>query len=631
MSGLFGLATSGREIGTIPDQMGAVLLHLPHQRIEVRAVNPQLAIGRHHIGILNQSAQPLQCMSGEVLCWLCGEFYHQPRQMLTDGQTALNDTQLALQLYIREGIDALMQLSGAFLIAIWDARVGELMLINDRFGLYPHYYSHTASAFAFAPEIKSILQVTFMPQRLSDVALAEYLRFQQVLGDKTWFEDIRLLPAGTLLRYRPLTNHLELQRYWHPSMIPEQKGISVDEAVEEAGRLFVRAVDAMSNGSERIGVYLSGGLDGRMILGAMRGKKQVTTVTFGDRNCRDVFYAAQIAKRAGSNHIFFPLDNGRWIEEYAPLHLALTEGQHCWMHAHGITTYGAMRSLIDVNLSGWEGEMTLGGLSVGDSYEEDRYYRYPPSEADFVQRVYEGFCTHMTWPGLTEAEALALLSGRGAARLRTLAFESMAAEVAKTRDYPAHRRLDYLALEQHCRRPLQQQIVIGRAWVEVRCPFFDNDFLAFIYALPLHIQTQPQFRRRIITQFMPHLSTIPNEKDERLPNSHWAIREPHALFQRVKKRVNHYMAPLFPQRTRLYADYEHYLRSDLRTWAESILFDQRSNERGLFDPDAVRALWERHCSGKELWTIGKISPLISIELVLRALYDGSEEDIKICI
>jgi asparagine synthase (glutamine-hydrolysing) len=44
-------------------------------------------------------------------------------------------------------------------------------------------------------------------------------------------------------------------------------------------------------------------------------------------------------------------------------------------------------------------------------------------------------------------------------------------------------------------------------------------------------------------------------------------------------------------------------------------------ERGLFDPAAVRALWDRHVSGKELWTIGKVAPLITIELVLRTLLD----------
>ena len=41
----------------------------------------------------------------------------------------------------------------------------------------------------------------------------------------------------------------------------------------------------------------------------------------------------------------------------------------------------------------------------------------------------------------------------------------------------------------------------------------------------------------------------------------------------------------------------------------------------MFDPDEVRRLWERHLRGDELWTIGKVAPLITIELVLRSLMD----------
>jgi asparagine synthase (glutamine-hydrolysing) len=41
----------------------------------------------------------------------------------------------------------------------------------------------------------------------------------------------------------------------------------------------------------------------------------------------------------------------------------------------------------------------------------------------------------------------------------------------------------------------------------------------------------------------------------------------------------------------------------------------------LFNPTAVRSLWERHLRGDELWTIGKIAPLMTIELVTRLLID----------
>lgn len=71
----------------------------------------------------------------------------------------------------------------------------------------------------------------------------------------------------------------------------------------------------------------------------------------------------------------------------------------------------------------------------------------------------------------------------------------------------------------------------------------------------------------------------------------------------------------------LYADYESYLRNELREWAEGILYDRRTAERGIFDPSFLRTLMQRHLSNLEEWTIGKIAPLMTYEMMLRRFYD----------
>jgi len=78
---------------------------------------------------------------------------------------------------------------------------------------------------------------------------------------------------------------------------------------------------------------------------------------------------------------------------------------------------------------------------------------------------------------------------------------------------------------------------------------------------------------------------------------------------------------LYSQRATLYADYEEYLRRDLRAWAENILFDPRTEQRGIFNMAFVRSLIARHMSGREQWTIGKIAPLITFEMMMRKYFD----------
>jgi asparagine synthase (glutamine-hydrolysing) len=71
----------------------------------------------------------------------------------------------------------------------------------------------------------------------------------------------------------------------------------------------------------------------------------------------------------------------------------------------------------------------------------------------------------------------------------------------------------------------------------------------------------------------------------------------------------------------LYADYENYIRNGLRDWTEGILFDPRTAERGIFNPDFLHTLMNRHLSRLEEWTIGKIAPVMTYEMMLRRFCD----------
>jgi asparagine synthase (glutamine-hydrolysing) len=269
-----------------------------------------------------------------------------------------------------------------------------------------------------------------------------------------------------------------------------------------------------------------------------------------------------------------------------------------------------------VNLSGY------GGGYLPPGFQVDRYDFQGVSEVDVVRRVYDRYCLRNQWPGLTESEAETLHAGRGDRRLRRLAFDALREELSRTSHYPPDRRVDYFNYGQAARRLGVNMLVVARSAIDARCPFLDYDYLDYCFSLPEHLRTGPHLRRAMVTRRMPHLATVPYDRDNRLPHSNRLVFQAHATLQRVKGRVNRHVAPIFTDHATLYADYEHWLRTDLREWAEGILFDPRTIERGLFDSDAVRALWERHLSGRELWTIGKVAPLLTIELVQRYFIEG---------
>lgn len=597
-------------------------MHHEHERaIVAGSCGPNGALGHIGVGPLHGSAQSAQA-DGSVLLCLCGEFYYQDalRTELARKGAANNDPALALHVYLRDGAAGLTQLDGAFVVAIWDGRIQEIVVVNDRFGLYQHFFAHVGNAFVIAPEIKGVLVAPEAPRRLDHVAIAQYVRFQQLLGERTWLEDVHLLPPAVILRYRPAHDAFSLERYWDWHHITAAPNVGLGEAVEETIRRFQRAINEMTRPPLRAGVYLSGGLDGRTILGFIEQKTPVTTATFGAPGCRDVVYGAELARRAGRSHLIFPFEDGRWVLDNVDRHLALTEGVHSWVNLHGISTLDEARQHFDVHLSGWDGGTTMGGRL--DEYDTDPWYRHAPDEATFVERLFQGFCQTFTWPGLSDEDADALC-GSGQHSLSTLARDSFAAEIARSAHYPSPYRADYFYLLQRVRRSTQGMIVFQRSAFEVRCPFFDYSLIDFLYSLPESIRGSSALHRGIITRRMPALALAPNEKDERLPHTNPFLSMGYAALQKAKRGVNKLAGPVFPRRPRLYADYETYLRTDLRAWAEELLFDPRTVERGLFNPAVVRRLWERHLKGDQLWTMGSVAPLITIEMVVRHLIEAA--------
>ena len=615
MSGIFGIADPKRQsnLHALTKNMSEAMSHRDWFVSESVVDEEQgAALGRIGIGIFNQLPQPVWNSAGTIALVMAGELYN--REALAGNKTT-SDEQIALDLYESQGEQFADQLNGAFLIGIYDKSAKRILIANDRFGLYQLFYTTRAGRLIFAPEMKGILCDERFPREIDLTALAQYMRFQHVLGERTFFEDIHILPWASILTYDLSTGAHSVKAYWSLADIPYNPSITFEEAKEETTRLFRVAVERQSGDSFRPGVFLSGGLDSRTILG-MIARRPVASLTYGRRDCRDVYYAERIARTVGSNHHWIDLPNGQWVEEYADFHMDVTEGYHSWIHAHGISALPQARQIMDVNLTGWGG-----GMFKGSSGNVDPLVRLAVDDMAFTTRLFYRFTHINTWPSLTEAEEDLLYCGPLKRQLQGLALDSFRTEAARYLDYHPDVRGEYFHLFQHYRRLTQNFVIFKRSHVEVRFPYFDYDFFDFIHSMPIKLRANERLSRPIVQQEMRKLAYIPYDHDEFLPTTRKWVRTIHAEGVKFKRRVNRHVKKIFTERHPLYADYEEYLRGDLREWAENILYDRRTTGRGIFDPLFMRSLMQRHCSGLEEWTIGKIAPLITYEMMLRRYYD----------
>ncbi|MFZ5917163.1 MAG: asparagine synthetase B family protein [Chloroflexota bacterium] len=624
MSGVFGIVDSKKRslASQLQRMAGRLCLQEWHHAQTWADENAGVGLGQAHIGLFASETQPWHSDDGQIAVVFFGELYYTGslrRQLDSEGYGSQNgsDAELVLRLYQARGERFIHDLEGVFVLAIWDGRQQRLLVANDRFGLIPTYYAHYDGILTFAPGVKGILADATLETPLDLTALAQFMRFQRLLGDRTFFQGLRLLPYGSLIRFDRSNNSLEVAHYWDFDQIPTwPSDATFQDAVAETGRLLRQAVEARTQGAEQVGVYLSGGLDSRTLAGfASQKRSPIVTLTYGVPHCRDAHYAARIARRIGSHHHFLPLTNGRWVRDEAAFHLEATEGFITWTHSHAAPTLRPARDLMDVNLSGFGGDQVLGGRAL--------YYapllRTAPDDMAFDCQFFSYLNQSFSWPGITEAEEHCLYTPTINSQIAGQAWHSLREEIERLRRFPYDQLADIFMTIHQGIRLSNLNVVYQRAFFEARYPFYDYQLVDWVYSMPMDFRLGDRLYLAVLNREIPEVTWVPRDTDELLLTDRQTIRQAHGLWQKVRRRL------AGQQRSIIHEDPEGWLRRDLRDWAETLLFDPRTLERGIFEPAFLRSIFERHMSGKELHTIGKIAPIMTYEMMLRRFFDGPEE------
>lgn len=278
-----------------------------------------LGLGSRRLAILDLSSDghmPMCNHDGTVWITYNGEVYNfaELRHELENKGyrfASRTDTEVILHLYEQEGPDCVKRLNGMFAFAICDLRSAtpKLFVARDHFGVKPFYYYYNSEQFAFASEIKALLQVPEIQAELDPESLHQYLTFLWVPDPKTMFRRILKLPAG---HYATLCKgELKLTQYWDLTFPAANHRCARPEAdlVDEVRERFRRSVDAQMVSDVPIGAFLSAGLDSSSIVAMMRRATnqpvRTYTVTFpkkyrvGETTLDDPEVATRLARHLG--------------------------------------------------------------------------------------------------------------------------------------------------------------------------------------------------------------------------------------------------------------------------------------------------------------------------------------------
>ncbi len=242
-----------------------------------------LAIARVHHGIVNPETQPVFNEDGSLCIVMDGEVFDydlEKRSLIERGhhfRLPGNDVEYGLHLYEEYGPEAFAKLNGSFLLALYDRTTHELLLVNDRFSSHPLFYYCDGERLIFGTQLRPLLQFPPLPRRLYLQAVFEFFAFQCVLGDRTFYEDVKILPSASIVRFR--NGMLSSGRYWRMRYTDEAR--SEEHYVKVLADAFQKAVARRTAGNHRLGILLSGGLDSRGVLAADNEGKISVAFTLG--------------------------------------------------------------------------------------------------------------------------------------------------------------------------------------------------------------------------------------------------------------------------------------------------------------------------------------------------------------
>jgi asparagine synthase (glutamine-hydrolysing) len=619
MPGVFGLVWQREPSGgsaALVERMAASMRHHPWYR-EERHLDEEagVALGRMALGFVHPEAQPGFSEDGSVVAVLDGEILDLDEQRANLERRGhrfggAGPAEVIAHGYQADGPAFFAGLHGKFVAALWDARRCRLVLVNDRFGMRPLYYAAPGGRLLFGSEVKALLCDREVSRRPNLAGIAQFFTYGQLLGEDTFYESIRLLPPATCLVYDQAEGRLSLEPCWR---LEEQAGgsiVSRAEALERIVTAFERAVDRCGRGTQRLGLSLSGGLDARTILGTMSPGRPLSTLCMGMPGSMDLRCAAQMATLTGREHHEVLLDD-RFLSRFGE-HLRdmvrLTDG-HYLSQCIVMPTLPVYRELgIEVLMRGHAGELMH--MTKAYNFSLDREALSAGSD-DAI----EGWLLRHLQAYMLKGTGGELFATAHRARMEELALGSLRACLRPFRGIqPAVQQVGRLFVTMRSRRETAMSLVKFGSLVETRLPYLDNEVIDAVLAAPIDMKLDEEIQAEVLRRRCPALLGVMNVNTGARMKAGRLGR----LFGKYRQKV---FAQLGVKGYQPYERLGLWLRRELRPLVAEVLLDSRCLERGIFHPQAVRDVIERHNTGRANHTYLILAMLI-FETGQRMFADG---------
>lgn len=601
---------------------------------EGKHIEHGLALGIRRLSIIDPEGgrQPAANETKTIWVVLNGEIYNYRElrdELIRKGHqfATRSDTEVIVHLYEEQGEAMVHRLRGMFAICLWDSDRRVFLLIRDRLGIKPLYYTERNGAVIFASELRALREA--VPNvSIRHQAIIQYLSLLYIPAPDTIFEGIKHLLPGEMLKvqgsHKTIHKYFDIQTY-----VTGRLEKPAGDCEAHFRELLKDTVRAHLVSDVPLGLFLSGGLDSGSILAMMRAVTDGPIRTFSigyeaeaDKEFNETDAARLLAKRYGAEHTEELLR-----PDAAALLPKIVEAMgEPFADSSAIPTYlvsEVAKSSVKVALAGIGGDELFGGYPRYLGIQAGAHYRKLPTplrrmmaslvaplfperggHRDQMARLKRFLQTgllpmdqqYLHWLTFLPAEW-----GKNAFSpdLRSPEVDQLIAiQAYRTifNDWPSDAPADKaMGLDLQTYLPddllrMGDRLSMAHS-LELRVPFCDHELLAFALQIPAGVR----MRGWHLKSFMRH-----------------ALRPvlPKEILERPKLG---FMVPL-----------ARWLREDLQEMVADLLSEQSVKRRGYLEPAYVQWLISEHTSLRHNFS-DQIFALLVLELWLRGMGDGKRE------
>ena len=544
---------------------------------------------------------PLVSRSGDTVMIFSGENFEEPGMVarLSDAGSDTNSAKAAylLELYAELGEKFFEQLNGWFAGVIIDRRSRRVTLFNDRYGMGRIYYHAGPNEFLFASEAKALLKVRPALRVIQPERMAEYLRYNCVLGDRTLFREISLLPRASAWSFEQNTRPNK-QQYFDFLEWENQPSLQDEAFYGQWANTVARVFPRYAQEGSKVALSSTAGLDMRLIMAGLRDQiKQHPSYTFNGAwgELMDVRTSRKTASVYNQPYQSISI-NEQFLggfADYAQRAVHISDGTHEAFGAHDLFLNEIAREIAPIRLTGKFGSEIV------------RIRRVIPSS------------THP--PGFLRDELQTLVEHLPAFANRNPQGHALTRVVTEEIPWHEHARL---AVE-------QSQLVL-------RTPYMDNELVKLMYQAPAGSRAAGDLQERYVRERAPEFARNVTNMGRFTSSNPFVTKASYYLFRAFfkveyiylcatphwltwfdRKLERWHLERLLSGRHKCEA-YRIWVKTAFAPFLRDTLCDPQADYTQFFNYQTVRKMVDRHIAGTHNY-LGEINKALTVQLIFSSL------------